>query len=77
MLVSRTNLHVLYFCKVALKRQKHLKGIFILSEYNYPMQSDLGVNFQDDLLLTTFEMTGLARHTGGNLKLYCSVFVAL
>ena len=42
--VSKTNLYVFYYCKVALKQQKHLKGNF-LSVYNYPMRSDLGCKF--------------------------------
>ena len=32
MLLSKTNLYVFYFCKVALKQQKHLKANFSLSE---------------------------------------------
>ena len=45
MLVSKTNFFVVYFCKVALKQQKHLKGNFFLSEYNYPKRSDLSCKF--------------------------------
>ena len=45
MLISKTNLYVFYFCKVVLKQQKHLKGSFFLSEYNYRMWSDLGCKF--------------------------------